>query len=137
MVNAAAVSFIVFRFFPTADCVRVVIIPPFPFQHSAPIRFLCRNGKGTIPHSESPLLNNPVAERAEVARRDQESRGPALAHFPVKSVSLWLFSGYRIPMELSAIKEAVHFRFVFICLAPIARAPIVDTRFAGPADALP
>jgi hypothetical protein len=86
MVNAAAVSFIVFRFFPTADCVRVVIIPPFPFQHSAPIRFLCRNGKGTIPHSESPLLNNPVAERAEVARRDQESRGP-----PSRTFLLHLF----------------------------------------------
>jgi hypothetical protein len=64
-------------------------------------------------------------------------RRQALAYSPVASVSLWLFSGYRIPMELSAIKEAVRFRFVFICLAPIARTPIFDTRFAGPANALP
>jgi hypothetical protein len=152
MLNAAAESLIAFRFFPIAACVRVVIIPPFPFQHSALIRFLCRNEKGASPHRNRPFSTTLVPNVRKWPEEIRKAKGlpsssqrsarmgmqrQALAYSPVESVSLWLFSGYRIPLELNATKDGACFCFVFICLRLNGRAGFFDTRFADSANALP
>jgi hypothetical protein len=106
ILNASLASLFAFRVFPTANCVRVVISPPFPFQHSALVRFLCRNGKGASPHRNLPFSTTVLPNVRKWPEEIRKAKGlashstvptnpgmqsQALAYLPVESVSLWLF----------------------------------------------
>jgi hypothetical protein len=67
--NAAWLSFstLTLLFFVAADCFRLFILPPFPFQTSALVRFPVQKQKRGDPNGIAP------SQHAEVARRDQES----------------------------------------------------------------